>query len=56
MHLTLKRLETPGTLEVRWSGGGEDIHGETEGWRGGMECGAAEGWIGTGNKILSVKN
>jgi hypothetical protein len=32
MHLTLKRLEAPGSLEVRW-GGGEDIHVET-GWGG----------------------
>jgi hypothetical protein len=33
MHLTLKRLETPGSLEVRWigEGGGEDIHMETGG-------------------------
>jgi hypothetical protein len=31
MHLTLKRLEAPGSLEVRWGGGG-DIHVETGGW------------------------
>jgi hypothetical protein len=30
MHLTLKRLEAPGSLEVRW-GRGEDIHVETGG-------------------------
>ena len=30
MHLALKRLETPGSLEVRWGGGG-DIHVETGG-------------------------
>ena len=30
MHLTLKRLEAPGSLEVRWGGGGGgDIHMET---------------------------
>jgi hypothetical protein len=28
MHLTLKRLEAPGSLEVRWDGDG-DIHMET---------------------------
>ena len=28
MHLTLKRLEAPGSLEVRW-GGGRGIHVET---------------------------
>ena len=32
IHLTLKRLEAPGSLEVRWGGGG-DIHMET-GWDG----------------------
>ena len=36
MHLTLKRLEAPGSLEVRWDGG-EGIHlemgwGEEEVW------------------------
>jgi hypothetical protein len=29
MNLTLKRLEVPRSLEVRWNGGG-DIHVETE--------------------------
>jgi hypothetical protein len=30
MHLTLKRLEAPGSLEVRWEGeGSEDILMET---------------------------
>jgi hypothetical protein len=30
MHLTLKRLEAPGNLEIRWDGGwGGDIHVET---------------------------
>jgi hypothetical protein len=28
-HLTLKRLEAPGRLEVRW-GGGKGIHMEME--------------------------
>jgi hypothetical protein len=28
MHLTLKRLGAPGSLEARWGGGG-DIHMET---------------------------
>jgi hypothetical protein len=32
MHLTLKRLEAPGSLEVMW-GGGWDIHMEM-GWGG----------------------
>jgi hypothetical protein len=30
MHLTLKRLEAPESLVVRW-GGGRNIHVETEG-------------------------
>jgi hypothetical protein len=44
MHLTLKRLEVPGSLEVRW-GGGREIHVEAGGgeevwdvvqWEGGL--------------------
>ena len=55
MYLTLKRLEAPGSLEVRWLGG-EDIHVETGVWKGGMECGAVGGWTGFGgDKIWSVK-
>ena len=54
MHLTLKRLEAPGSLESRW-GGGRGIHVETgcggeelwnveqlEGWREGVENGILE--------------
>ena len=47
MHLTLKRLEAPGSLEVRWGGGG-GIHMEM-GW-GGEEVWDVEqsegGWVG----------
>jgi hypothetical protein len=32
MHLTLKRLEAPGSLEVRWGGGG-DTHVDIGGGR-----------------------
>jgi hypothetical protein len=42
MHLTLKRLEAPGSLEVRSVGGG-GIHIETGGWEGGVECGVDGG-------------
>ena len=28
MHLTLKRLEAPGSLEVRWGGGWGHPHGD----------------------------
>ena len=52
MHLTLKRLEAPGSLEVRWDGGwgihvetgsgGEEVWGVEQsdgGWGWGMEYG-----------------
>jgi hypothetical protein len=57
MHLTLKKLEAPGSLEVRWGGGGA-IHVE-------MGCGGEEVWDveqleggrgRAGNGIWSVKN
>jgi hypothetical protein len=35
MHLTLKRLEAPDSLEVRWTGGWET----GVGWGGGVICG-----------------
>jgi hypothetical protein len=38
MHLTLKRLEAPGSLEVRWGGGCGGIHVETGVWGGGIRC------------------
>ena len=46
-HLTFKRLEAPGCLEVRWGGGG-DIHMETVGWEVGMEYGTVRGWTWRG--------
>ena len=56
MHLTLKRLEAPGSLEVRWGGGGS-IHVEM-GW-GGEEVWDVEqsegGWGKAGIGIWSVK-
>ncbi|KRY62928.1 hypothetical protein T4D_14887 [Trichinella pseudospiralis] len=42
MHLTLKRLEAPESLEVWWSGGQE--------YRGGIGCGSVEGWTRRGIK------
>jgi hypothetical protein len=33
MHLTLKRLEAPGSLEVRWGGGQGHLHGDSGVWR-----------------------
>jgi hypothetical protein len=56
MHLTLKRLEDPGSLEVRWDGDG-DIHVGTGGgagrWAGDMGCETVEGWMK--DKMWSVK-
>jgi hypothetical protein len=46
MHLTLKRLEAPGCLEVWWGGGGEvDILMETGMWGGGMDVEQEEGGL-----------
>ena len=45
MHLTLKRLMAPRSLEVRWGGVG-DIHVVTVGWGGGVGCGENRGWMG----------
>jgi hypothetical protein len=57
MHLTLKRLEAPGSLEVRWDRRW-DIHVET-GWRAEDVWDVEQtegGWGGAGNGIWSVKN
>jgi hypothetical protein len=53
MHLALKKLDAPWSLEVRW---GWSIHVKTGGWGGGMGCEAVRGWIRLGDKIWSVKN
>jgi hypothetical protein len=56
MYLTLKRLETPGSLEIRWGVGG-GIHVET-GWFGEEVwdvMGRGE-WGGVVNGIWTVKN
>ena len=51
MHLTLKRLEAPGSLEVRW--GGEWRYPRGDGWDG-EEVGDVKqsdgGWIGSGGE------
>jgi hypothetical protein len=48
MHLTLKRLEAPGSLEVRWGGSGAST------WRQGVRrsCGmwSSRGWMGRGGE------
>ena len=53
MHLTIRRLETQGSLELGRVGVG-DIHVETDGWGGGMGCGTVGEWMGA-NEIWSVK-
>jgi hypothetical protein len=53
MHLTLKKLDAPGSLEVRWGGERWDIHVETGWLERGMECGTDWGVV---NKIWSVKS
>ena len=56
MHLTLKRLETPGSLEVRWGGGWGHPRGDRVGWGRGVGCGTVRGFMGgSGNGIWSVK-
>ena len=57
MHLTLKRLEAPGSLEVRWGGVGGIL---VEIGCGGEEVCDVEqlegGWGGVGNGMWIVKN
>jgi hypothetical protein len=56
MHLTLKRLEAPGSLEARWGGG----WGHPRGDRGGEEMreveqskgGSGRGWGGGGDRRM----
>ena len=54
MHLTLKRLEDPGSLEVRWGGGGWGHPcGDRVVRRYGIWNSRRVSW--EGNKICSVK-
>jgi hypothetical protein len=55
-HLTLKKLEAPGSLEVRWGGEWGHPCRDGVGWGGCVECGAVGGWMGVGNGIGRVKN
>jgi hypothetical protein len=50
MHLTLKRLEAPGSLEVECGRGWDHPHGDGVGWGGDVGCGAVGGWMGRGGE------
>ena len=57
-HLTLKGLEAPGSLEVRWGGRDRGIHLK-KGWGGEEEWDveqSKDGWGGAGSGIWSIKN
>jgi hypothetical protein len=56
MHLTLKRPEAPGNLEVRWGEEWRQPH-RYRMWRGGgVGCRAVGRWMGrAGNRIWNVK-
>jgi hypothetical protein len=55
-HLTLKRLEAPGRLEVRWGWGWGHPSGEGGGEKEVWYVQQSEGgWGAAGNKIWSVK-
>jgi hypothetical protein len=45
MYIILKRLDAPGSLEVRWGGGWGHPHGDRV-WRGVMECETFGGSMG----------
>jgi hypothetical protein len=51
IHLTLKRLEAAGSLEVRrWGGMWGHPPGDVAGWGGGVGYGAVGGWMGMGKE------
>lgn len=55
MHLTLKRLMVPESLEIWWGGWwGGDTLVKTRGQGGGMGCPAVGGWTGRGIKKSGV--
>ena len=57
MHLALKRLEAPGSLEVRCGWGWEHPHGDGVGWGGDVERGAIRRWmrVGVGSRDILVE-
>jgi hypothetical protein len=54
MHITLKRLEAPRNLEVKWGEEWEHPCGDRE-WGGGMGCGTVGGWMGGGEENMECK-
>jgi hypothetical protein len=55
MHLMLKRLEAPGSLEVRWGGRWGHPCGDVVGWGEGVGCGIDGGWMGCGEWNMECK-
>jgi hypothetical protein len=55
MHLTLKRLETPGSLEVRWGGGVGPPTWRQVGREEVWDVEQSGGWGGVENGISTVK-
>jgi hypothetical protein len=55
MHLTLKRLEAPGCIDVRWGGGRTSTWGQGAGGEEVWDVEQSVGGWGRGNKIWSVK-
>jgi hypothetical protein len=57
VHLTLKRLESPGSLEVRWGGRRGHPRGYGVGFGRGRDVEQSEsGWGGAVNGICSIKS
>ena len=57
MHLTFKRVEAPGSLDVwwDWGRGGEDVLVEAGGQGGGLGCGTVGMRMERGKKNLKCK-
>jgi hypothetical protein len=59
IHLTLKRLEAPGSFDVRWDEVWKHLHGDRVDWGGGVRCGTDGGWMGRGrewNMVYKIIN
>ena len=54
IHLTLRRLEAPGSLEVRWGRGWGHLSGN-RGWGGGVRGGTVGGCTVEGKYYMKCK-